>query len=338
MHKEIRDRGSVADAGGPLAGEQLLAMHRDLLRLRATEETIARRYRDQEMRTPTHLGTGQEAVAVGVAAALMPDDVVYSHHRSHNHYLSRGGSVYRLAAELYGRADGCAAGRGGSVHLTARDVGFVVSSAILGETVAVATGSALAFKMDGAPRVAVTFFGEATLEEGIIYEAMNYAAIKALPVVFVCENNLYSTESPLETRQPAGTRLCARAESFTIPARQVDGNDVAAVAAAAREAVDRARSGAGPSFIECTTYRWREHVGPLFDWEADRSYRSRAELEEWIKRCPVERSARRLAELGLAGEDELAAWRDEAFASVEADFERASRAPWPDAADLFDNA
>ena len=311
-------------------------MHRDLVRLRAVEEHIAERYREQEMRTPTHLGTGQEAVAVGVAHALEDGDVAYSHHRCHNHYLACGGSVYGLAAELYGRDDGCSRGRGGAVHLTSRDSGFVVSSAIVGQTVAVATGSALAFKMDGADRVAVTFFGEATFEEGIIYESLNYASIHGLPVVYVCENNLYSTESPLHVRQPQDTELTQRAASFKMNATKVDGNDVEAVYRAADRAVTEARKGAGPVLIECMTYRWREHVGPLFDWEADRGYRSREELESWMHRCPVRRSAKRLIELGITDAGALEAIDIETGAAVRADFDKASQAPWPQASALFD--
>ncbi|RMD60584.1 MAG: thiamine pyrophosphate-dependent dehydrogenase E1 component subunit alpha [Alphaproteobacteria bacterium] len=333
--RDLRER-RVTVHGQALAASVLLDLHRSMQRIRHTEETIARLYPQQEMRTPTHLGTGQEAVAAGVAAAVRRDDALYSHHRCHNHYLACGGSVYRLAAELYGRVDGAARGRGGSVHLTDRDNGFIVSSAILGQTVAVATGSALAFRMDGVDRVAVTFFGEATCEEGVIYESMNFAAINRLPVIYVCENNLYSTESPLSVRQPPGTELCARAESFSVPAEKVDGNDVAAVYLAARRAVDRARSGAGPSFIECMTYRWREHVGPQFDHDAGRTYRTKEEFDLWVERCPLKQSAARLISLGLADEREISAWAAEIEKEVVADFERARRAPWPEAGDLFD--
>jgi TPP-dependent pyruvate/acetoin dehydrogenase alpha subunit len=316
----------------------LVAMLKQLMLVRVTEETLAQRYREQEMRTPAHFGTGQEAVAVGICQALGPEDAVYSHHRSHNHYLARGGSPYRLAAELYGRVDGCAGGRGGSVHLTAREQGFIVSSAILGETVAVATGSALAFAMDGKPAIAVTFFGEATMEEGVFYEAANYAAIHRLPVLFVCENNLYSTESPLGVRQPSGTDLCERVRSFRIDACRVDGNDVAAVHRAAAEKRALCLAGAGPAFIECMTYRWREHVGPMYDHELNRSYRSQAEVESWMARCPVRRAAAEVARRGLAGPDEINGWAATIAASIAADVERARHAPWPQPESLFDHA
>ena len=264
--------------------------------------------------------------------------MVYSHHRSHNHYLACGGSVYGLAAELYGRVDGCSGGRGGSVHLTARDRGFVLSSAILGETAAVAVGSALAFAMDRQPRVAVTFFGDATPEEGVFYESLIYAAVRRLPVLFVCENNLYSTESPMSVRQPLGTDLCDRVRAFDVTAERVDGNDLQAVHRAAATAFEHCRQGRGPVFLECMTYRWREHVGPMFDHEAGRTYRSREEVESWMARCPVKRSTEALIAAGVATAGELAAWSEEIQRDVGEQIERARSAPWPDPQTLFQYA
>jgi pyruvate dehydrogenase E1 component alpha subunit len=314
-----------------------LDLHRQLLRVRHAEQLLARLYKDQEMRTPTHFGLGQEAVAVGVCSALNPDDVVYSHHRCHNHYLARGGEFEALAAELYGRQSGCSAGRGGSVHLTAREVGFIASSAILGETIAVATGSALAFKMDRQARVAVSFFGEAACEEGVFYESVNYAAIHSLPVLYVCENNLYSTETPLAVRQPAGTELCERVRAFKLAAERVDGNDVLAVHEATARWLDELRAGRGPVFLECMTYRWLEHVGPNFDHEVGRTYRTEAELGEWIERCPVKRSAAALIAYGIASDTELNQIDAEILAETEAAAKRARQAPYPTAEHLFEN-
>jgi TPP-dependent pyruvate/acetoin dehydrogenase alpha subunit len=314
----------------------LISLHHGLLKVRLTEEILAERYKQQEMRTPTHFGIGQEAVAVGVCQALRRDDVVYSHHRCHNHFLAKGGSIYELAAELYGRADGCSGGRGGSVHITAPDVGFIASSAILGETTACAVGSALAFKMDASDRVAVTFFGEGAMDEGSFYESANYASVKKLPVLFVCENNLYATESPLRLRQPPGTDLCERVRSFKTEAVRVDGNDVHEVYRAAESAIADVRAGAGPFFLECMTYRWREHVGPYFDHELERDYRQRKEVEAWMKRCPLQRSAARLTVLGIATPAQLEAWYQATKAEVEDAVERARGAPWPEVATLFD--
>jgi TPP-dependent pyruvate/acetoin dehydrogenase alpha subunit len=320
------------------SAEKLIEMHRSLLRLRMTEETLASRYPEQEMRTPTHFGSGQEAVSVGVCAALGEGDMVYTHHRSHNAYVARGGSVYELAAELYGRADGCSLGRGGSVHLTARDKGFMVSSAILAETVATAVGTALAFAMDGESKVAVCFFGEGTLDEGAFYEAINFASIRKLPVIFACENNLYATESPLSVRQAEGSDLCERVRAFKITSERLDGNDVVAVYDAALRAVEQARTGGGPAFLECMTYRWREHVGPLLDHDAGRSYRSKAEFDDWVAKDPVQHSARRLVEQGLATVAQVQTWAAETKADIEATVERARHAAWPQTETLFDNA
>src|SRR5262245_22024796 len=322
---------------GDLAAELDIRLYKALLRIRRAEETLAELYKEKEMRTPTHFGIGQEAVAVGVCEVLDKSDLVYSHHRCHTHYLAKGGSLLGLVAELYGRVDGCSRGRGGSVHLSAPETGFAASSPILGEGIALAVGSALAFKMDGVRRVAATFFGEATFEEGISYECFNYASVNKLPVLFVCENNLYSTESPLSVRQPAGTDLCERVQDFKIPTRHVDGNDVAEVYRAAVAAVASIRGGAGPYFLECDTYRWREHVGPMFDHELGRTYRSRAEVEEWMQKCPVKRSAARLTARSIATDADLRAWLKEVEEEIARTVREAKASPWPEPADLFDN-
>jgi TPP-dependent pyruvate/acetoin dehydrogenase alpha subunit len=317
--------------------ESLSHLYRQLLWLRHSEDMLANLYAQQEMRTPTHFGTGQEAVAVGVCEALEREDVVYSHHRCHNHYLAKGGCLTKLAAELYGRVDGCSAGRGGSVHLTDRASGFIISSAILAQTIPVATGSALAFKMDGKPHVAVCFFGDATCEEGAFYESLNYASIHKLPVLFVCENNLYSTESTLAIRQPPGTELCERVRSFKIRAEQVDGNDVYAVNDAASIAIAELRAGKGPVFLECMTYRWREHVGPNLDHESNRTYRSKEELELWMEKCPVKRASRYLLENKKVTEGDLNRWLIEIEERVKHAVTLAKASNWPDAAALFDH-
>lgn len=318
-------------------GEKEVSLYRNMLRVRNAEEALAALYREKEMRTPTHFGVGQEGVAVGVCEALRVDDVIYTHHRCHTHYLAKGGSLLGLVAELYGREDGCSRGRGGSVHLTDRRVGMVGSSPILGQGLALAVGSALAFKMDGASRIAVTFFGEGTCDEGITYECFNYAATNRLPVLFVCENNFYATESPLSVRQPPGTELCDRARAFKIDAHKIDGNDIFGVYNEARKAIDRIRNGGGPFFLECETYRWLEHVGPMFDHELGRNYRSREEVETWMLRCPVKRAERRLLQARRVSQADLDAWLNQIrveFAEVVA---QAKASPWPVVSSLFDN-
>jgi TPP-dependent pyruvate/acetoin dehydrogenase alpha subunit len=304
-----------------------------MLRVRRVEETLAELYKEQEMRTPAHFAVGQEAIAAGVCGALEREDVVYSGHRCHAHYLAKGGDLTALVAELYGRDAGCARGRGGSVHLADPEVGVIASSAILAQTIPVAVGSALAFKMDGSRRVAVTFFGDGAIDEGVFHESLNWAAVRRLPVLFVCENNLYATHSPLSVRLPAGTQIHRRAAAYRIASKRIDGNDLGAVYRRAREAVARCRRGEGPVFLECMTYRWLEHVGPLDD--RDRGYRSGAEIEAWKARDPVKRSARVLVAAGAASEETWDEFEKRIQAELAVAVAEARRAPWPDPKDLL---
>lgn len=315
----------------------LIELYKELLRVRFAETALAERYKQQEMRTPTHFGIGQEAIAVGVCQAVRKSDVAYSHHRSHNHFLAKGGSVYRLAAELFGRVTGCSGGRGGSVHLTDRDQGFIASSAILGEAMAAATGSALAFSMDHSDRISIAFFGDAVAEEGAFYECLNYAALHRLPVLFVCENNGYATESPLSIRQPEGASISNRVASFGIPAEQFDGNNVIAVYQAAQKAIASIRSGNGPYFLEFSTYRWLEHVGAFFDHEMHRTYRSKEELVSWQQHCPILCCETELLHRKAADYEILANLKNSTQQQILRDIERAYGDAWPTPSDLFQN-
>jgi pyruvate dehydrogenase E1 component alpha subunit len=298
-----------------------------MLRIRCIEETLATLYQEQEMRTPTHFSIGQEAVAVGVCAAFNRDDVIYSGHRCHAHYLAKGGSLLGMVGELYGREIGAAKGRGGSVHLHQPDVGILASSAILGQTLAVSVGSAFAFAMDGSSRVAASFFGDGAVEEGIFHESLNFAAIRRAPVLLICENNLYSTHTPLAVRQPADRPIYQRAHAYGISAEQVDGNDVLAVYQATAQAVAACRHGDGPYFLECMTYRWREHVGPLFDF--DRGYRTKEEVEAWVARCPIKRLSERALRDSVCTEDDLRTWQVEFQREVHEAVAIAKRSPFP---------
>jgi len=309
-----------------------LRLLREMIRIRTAEQTIADLYPEGEMRTPTHFSIGQEAVAVGVCTALRRDDVVFSGHRCHAHYLAKGGDLGAMVAEFYGRETGCARGRGGSVHLTDPAAGFIASSAILGQTMATAVGSALAFKMDGLDRVAVTFFGDGAVEEGIFHECLNFAVVKRLPVLFVCENNGYSTHTRLEVRQPASVSIRSRAASYGMPSMRVDGNDVFAVFAAAQQAVDQSRQGHGPSFMECMTYRWREHVGPM--WDYDKGYRAKAEVDEWISRCPIKRVSERLIAERVCSVDDVERFGRDSQDEVNRAVAAAKAAPFPAVEDL----
>lgn len=274
-----------------------LQLFRSMLRIRIVEEKIAERYAEQEMRCPVHLCVGQEAPPVGVCAHLTRSDQVLGAHRSHGHYLAKGGGLKAMLAELYGRETGCSRGFGGSMHLTDLAAGFLAATPIVGSTIAIAVGAAFGSVLRGIPRVVAVFFGEAATEEGIFGEALNFAALKRLPVVFVCENNLYSVYSPLSVRQPSNRDLLGMARAHGIEAWKGDGNDVNDVYALAGRAVGHAREGRGPSLLELATYRWREHCGPLYD--NDMGYRTEGEFLEWKARCPIDRMRNRL--LGTNG-------------------------------------
>lgn len=314
-----------------------IQLYKSLLRIRRAEEVLADEYRKGTMRTPTHFGIGQEAVAVGACAALETTDVVYTHHRSHTSYLAKGGPLFGLIAELLGREGGCSRGRGGSVHLVDVASGFMGSSPILGHSLALATGSALAYQMDHKKQVAMAFFGEGACDEGAVWESLNFAAVRKLPVLFICENNLYATETPLSVRMAPGTEICEKVRTFNIPASKIDGNDVEAVYQATRSAVAACRAGNGPVFIECMTYRWREHVGPLWDYEANRTYRTREELNAWMEKCPVKRAGEALVAAKLATTGDLEQWLMEVDSEIAETLKQAFESPWPEASTLFEN-
>jgi len=271
-------------ANTSVSAETKLALMRAMLRARRFGEKIVDVYGAQDMKTPVHLSIGEEAIAAGVCLNLKPEDYLFTTHRNHAHLLVKGASMPAMVAELYGRAAGCSGGRGGSMHLMDAAVGCMGASAIVGGSIPLGAGAAMAsqFRRDG--RVSVSFFGDGASEEGLFHETLNFAALKKLPVLFVCENNSYATNSHIRARQPH-FEIARHAESYDIPTVRLDGNDVLAVYAAAAEAVARLRSGKGPAFLECTTYRWKGHVGPECDYL--KGCRPKEELDEWMKLCPV---------------------------------------------------
>lgn len=302
--------------------ESLTRLARMLL-IRRVEEAIARHYPEQKMRCPVHLSIGQEAAAVGICAALEPTDQAVSTHRSHAHYLAKGGDLDALVAELHGKATGCCGGRGGSMHLSDRDAGFLASTAIVGNSIPIGVGMALAQQVAGATDVTCVFLGDGAMEEGAFYESANFAAVRKLPVLFACENNLYSVYSPLSKRQPAGRSLAQLARAIGLVAETVDGNDVGAVHAAATNAVAALRAGGTPRFIEMTTYRWLEHCGPFDDDHLN--YRPSGELEDWKRRDPIRGELARLH----VGDEWLSQTEREIGARIDAAFAKAHAAPFP---------
>jgi pyruvate dehydrogenase E1 component alpha subunit len=263
-------------------------LYRSLLFIRRVEEEVARIYPSDKIKSPVHLAIGQEAPSAAVCDVLRPDDVAGGTYRSHAVYLAKGGDLPAMMAEMYGKVTGCARGKGGSMHLVGAPWNIIGSSAVVGTTIPVAVGYALAAKREAKGRVVATFLGDGATEEGCFYESLNFAALHRLPVLFVCENNGYAIHEPLSKRW-AAPDLCRRVEGFGVPATRIADGDVFAIRTAAAEAVARMRAGEGPQFLECLLYRWREHVGPNEDF--DQNYRPRSEAEPWFAADPVARLA-----------------------------------------------
>lgn len=261
-----------------------IELYQKMLRIRRIEEAIADRYSEWEMRCPMHLSIGQEAVAVGVCSALNVNDLVFSGHRAHAHYLAKGGDLNALIAEMYGLSSGCSGGRGGSMHLTDLIAGFQASTPIVGGTVPMAVGAAWSMQHRRKDSISVVFFGDGCFEEGVVHESLNYAALKSLPVIFVCENNRYSVYTPLQHRQPK-REIYKVAEAHGVISYSGDGNDIVAVSKISNLAVRDVKTGKGPRFLEFSTHRWREHCGPNDDDVL--GYREDGELSSWQARCPL---------------------------------------------------
>jgi pyruvate dehydrogenase E1 component alpha subunit len=311
--------------------ETMVERYRAMLRIRRIEEEIERRYHQDEMKTPIHLVIGQEGAAVGAAAAMRTSDLLYSSHRTHGAYLAKGGDLKAMLCEMHCRLNGCAGSRGGSMHLIDKAVGMAGTSAIVGGAVPIATGAALAAQMQRSDRVVTVFLGDATTEEGVASESLNFAALKQLPVIFFCENNFYSVQSPLYTRQPVRD-LCHWASTYSMPATRVDGMNVLAVELAMREAVDRARAGGGPSFIEAVVYRYRAHGGAGDDSKT--GYRDIEEREHWEPFCPVRMMGEFLTNAGHLDARGTEAMETDIAAEIADAFAFALTSPHPTEADL----
>ncbi|MEW6329825.1 MAG: thiamine pyrophosphate-dependent dehydrogenase E1 component subunit alpha [Pseudomonadota bacterium] len=302
-------------------------------RIRMVEEAIADRYTEWKMRCPTHLSIGQEAVSAAVGEALRRNDLAVSGHRAHGHYLGKGGDLKRMIAEIYGKATGCCAGKGGSMHLVDLDAGFVGSTAIVSGTIPVGVGLGLSIQLKRTDQVSVVFFGDGAIEEGVFYESVNFAALKRLPVLFVCENNMYSVYSPLHVRQPVGRRIHDMVSAMGVPSRHGNGNDVRQVYDMTREAVEKIRQGGGPHFLEFETYRWREHCGPNYD--NDIGYRSPEEFESWKYHDPVITAERWYVEQQGGTPEQLRTMESLICQEIDDAFQFAEQSPFPEQDEAF---
>ncbi len=328
------DLGTLADSRQHHAPLELPKQNRSwlpgalrrMVLIRTAEDHIGQMVTAGKIRCPCHLAIGQEAVAVGVSKSLRPTDRIFGAHRSHSHYLALGGSLRALMAEVLGKDTGASRGMGGSMHLIDLEHGLRGTVPIVGSTIPIATGAALAAKMDGKGDIAVSYFGDGATEEGVFHESMNLAATLRLPVLFVCENNLFSSHLHISLRQPRDS-VARYATAHDIPAVRVDGNDVVAVASAADEAIERMRREPGPFFIEAVTYRWRGHVGPRDD--EDVGVRRKDDLVVWRKRDPVQRLYEALREAGDADSASLELIEREVLAEVAFAWAQAEQDPFP---------
>ena len=311
----------------------LRKMYATMVKIRKFEERVAELVTPpKEIVTPCHLYIGEEAGATGVCSALKRDDYVFSTHRSHGHFIAKGGDLKALMAELYCRKTGCSRGKGGSMHVASPDIGLPGSSAIVGGTVPIAAGAALAFSMQNKDAVSVAFFGDGAAHEGVFYESLNFASLKKLPVIFFCENNLYCTHLSIADTL-ADTNIYKKAEAFGMPGIRIDGNNVMEVYKVAKKAIEDARNGKGPTLIESMTYRWRGHVGPYGD--LDKGLRSKEELDLWMNRCPIKMLEKFLLEHSVMSELE----RDQIHKALSEEIEEAVKfakeSPYPDENDLL---
>jgi TPP-dependent pyruvate/acetoin dehydrogenase alpha subunit len=301
--------------------------YRALYRIRRVEEEIAAVYPTDRIKSPVHLSIGQEAVSVGVCEALRQDDVVFGSYRSHALYLAKGGDLKKMIAELYGKVDGCAKGKGGSMHLVDVRAHVMGASAVVGTTIAQAVGFAYALKLQRKDSVVISFFGDGAVDEGVFHESLNFAALKSLPIVFICENNFYAIHTHQSLRQKLAN-ICERARVYGMPAEQIPGNDVLRIYERVSETVGQLRSGEpGPFFFECLTYRLMEHVGPNDDFHL--GYRTREEAKPWIENDPIKRLGN---QLNLAQRHRI---ETEVDAEIREAFAFAERSPFPEATELY---
>jgi pyruvate dehydrogenase E1 component alpha subunit len=302
-------------------------MYFTMLKIRLVEETVADLVTRNEINCPCHLYIGQEAIATGACVALKKEDYVFSTHRSHGHFLAKGGDLKKMMAELFGKVTGCSKGNGGSMHLVAPEIGYLGSSAIVAGTVPLAIGTALSSTIQKVDKISIAFFGDGAATEGVMYESLNFASLKKLPVIFICENNFYSTHMHINEIQ-AGSDIYKRAESFNIPAYKIDGNNVIDVYKTTSKAVEHARCGNGPSFIECMTYRWRGHVGP--NWDLDKGLRSEEEVQWWINNCGIRRIEDLLLSTKIMSLSENESLKSALSVEIDGAVRFAKESPYPD--------
>jgi len=318
----------------PVDTAALWRLYNEMLRIRVIETRIAGKYAENEMRCPVHLSIGQEAVAVGVCAHLSRRDKVMSAHRSHGHYLAKGGDVRRMVAEIYGRKEGCCGGRGGSMHLMDPEAGFLGAVPIVGSTLPIALGLAFSDRRKGADAVTAAFFGEGATEEGVFTETLNLACVMRLPMLFVCENNGFSVYTPLRFRRSPDFDFGGYVRSHGSLYFTGDGNDVEAVSRITGQALEAMRQNPGkPAVVEFSTWRYYEHCGPSQDDHL--GYREAEKIDYWAERCPLAVTRRRLELLDREAGAKIERQEKEFIREIDSLIEQVRKSPAPDPATLM---
>ena len=311
-------------------------LYRTMLRIRVCEESLVEPINNGDVKCPCHLYSGQEAVAAGVCAALDEKDYIFGNHRSHGHYLAKGGSMQELIAEIYGKETGCSRGRGGSMHLTAMDIGVLGSAPIVAGTISLAVGAALASRIRKEKKVTVSFFGDGSTGEGVLYESLNFSALHKLPIIFVCENNFYSTHLPIRECRP-NENISKVGDMFCLTSYRIDGNDVLRVYETSKKAVDLCKQGKGPVFIECTTYRLRGHVGADDNVQGTHTdIRPKEEIEKWKKQDPVKKFEKVLIKNKILTVDDIKVIKQKVEKEVDAAYVFANNSPYPETNQLME--
>lgn len=298
-----------------------------MILIRNTEEAIATKYHENNMRCPTHLCTGQEAVSAAINLTVSKKDYAVGTHRSHGHYLGKGGDLNKMIAEIYGKTTGCSGGYGGSMHLTDLDVNFIGSTAIVGNTIPIGAGLALTSKINKTKQLTCIFLGDGSTEEGVFYETVNFCAVKKLPVLFLCENNFYSVYSSLKPRQPKNRKIYKMVKSMGIESFYEDGNDVLKCYSILSKKINEIKNNPRPIFIEFTTYRWREHCGPNFDNNI--GYRTEEEYLNWKRKDPITKLKNLIIKNKILRNEDLKKIEKTINKKINSAFEFANNSPYP---------
>ena len=312
----------------------LTNLFRQMYRIRAVEEAIAHHYPEGKMRCPVHLSIGQESIPSVFAQSIASTDFAVSTHRGHAHYLAKGGNLNAMIAEIYGKSTGCAKGKGGSMHLIDLEVNFMGTSAIVGNSIPIGVGLALSAQLKRTNQVSCVFLGDGATEEGVFYESVNFAAVRKLPVLFICENNLYSVYSPLSFRQPKGRSIAKMVEAMGVEIAVGNGHNIVSSHEIMKNAVDRVRATGAPFFLEFTTYRWREHCGHGFD--NDIGYRTQEEFLEWQDKDPLNNLEKQLQQTSLDMASYVEKTKYEIDLEVEKAFEFAEISPFPTQSEAYE--